>query len=88
MDIVLDVIDTFALDRLYATVLPASQAQLTANKPLLSTYNQIVSRYVPLQPSSWAIRSSWVRDDIRRQSLSLFFITWYGCFAPETKSPD
>lgn len=76
MDIVLDVVDTFALDRLYASVLPASQTQVIANKPLLSTYNQVVSRYVPLSPSPWAALSSWPRDDIRRQAISLFFITW------------
>lgn len=80
MDVVLDVLDTFAFDRAYAAVFPASQAQLALNKDLLSTYNQNVGRYVSLSPSTWAIRSSWLRDDVKRQALSLFFITW--CVSP------
>lgn len=77
MDIVLDVVDTFAFDRLYATVLPANKP---ANDELLATYNQNVGRYVALQPSRWALLSSWPRDDIHRQALSLFLITW--CVEP------
>lgn len=80
MDVVLDVLDTFVFDRAYAAVLPASQTQLALNKDLLSTYNQNVGRYVSLSPSTWAVRSSWLRDDVKRQALSLFFIMW--CVSP------
>lgn len=76
MDVVLDVLDTFAFDRLYATLLPATQAQLALNKDLLPTYNQNIGNYISLSPSTWAVRSSWLRDDVKRQALSLFFITW------------
>jgi lathosterol oxidase len=78
MDIVLDVIDTLAFDRLYATIFPVNQTQLTPSpdNDLLSAYNQHLGRYVVLQPSAWAVRSGWSRDDLRRQALSLFLITW------------
>lgn len=76
MDVVLDVLDTFAFDRLYSTVLPASATQLAVNKEAFPTYNENVNRYMTLSPSDWATRSSWARDDVRRQALSLFLITW------------
>lgn len=79
MDVVLDVLDTFAFDRLYSSLLPASQAQLALNKEAFPTYNQNVGRYVTLPASDWATQSSWARDDVRRQAVSLFFITWYAC---------
>lgn len=81
MDIVLDVLDTFIFDRVYAALLPIS-AEVLANKPivddgaLLSQYNQNVGRYIDLPPSKWAALSSWSRDDIRRQTMSLFAISW------------
>jgi len=34
------------------------------------------SKYISFEPSSWAYRSSWQRDDPYRQALSLFLITW------------
>lgn len=77
MDVVLDVLDTFVFDRLYSTFLPANLAQLAANKENFPTYNENVNRYVTLPPSHWATRSSWARDDIQRQAVSLFLIMWY-----------
>src|ERR1700712_3988518 len=35
------------------------------------------SKYISFQPSSYAYSSSWPRDDIARQAVSLFLITWY-----------
>ncbi|KAF7590321.1 hypothetical protein BBP40_002971 [Aspergillus hancockii] len=77
MDVILDVIDTFVLDRLYAAILPSSPID-----PLHTTpenhirYNQHVGIYYPLEPSRWADASQWKRDNINRQAISLFLITW------------
>ncbi|KAL2007491.1 hypothetical protein VTN00DRAFT_8929 [Thermoascus crustaceus] len=82
MDIVLDVLDTLVFDHVYAALLPIS-AETLAKKPivddgaLLSQYNQNVGRYIDLPPSKWAALSSWSRDDIRRQTISLFAISWF-----------
>jgi lathosterol oxidase len=35
------------------------------------------SKYLSFQPSSYAYSSSWPRDDVARQAVSLFLITWY-----------
>jgi lathosterol oxidase len=35
------------------------------------------SKYFSFEPSSYAYSSSWQRDDMGRQALSLFLITWY-----------
>ncbi|KAL4881561.1 hypothetical protein BJY04DRAFT_218011 [Aspergillus karnatakaensis] len=73
MDVVLDVLDTFAFDWLYATVLPASKP---GTGDIQGTYNQHVGLYVPLRPSRYVEASIWKRDNIARQSISLFLIAW------------
>lgn len=35
------------------------------------------SEYISFTPSKYAYMSSWARDDLYRQALSLFLITWY-----------
>lgn len=78
MDVFLDVLDTFFFDRLYATVLPASESVAKDAGPgSQKTYNQHVGVYYPLQPSSYVDASAWKRDDIVRQAMSLFLIAWY-----------
>ncbi|KAL5340846.1 hypothetical protein BJX70DRAFT_95947 [Aspergillus crustosus] len=77
MDVVLDVLDTFVFDRLYATVLPEQDPVLESAGPgPQRTYNQHVGLYVPLEPSSYVESSIWKRDHIARQATSLFFIAW------------
>lgn len=73
MDVILDVLDTFVFDRFYAWVIPGDIGALINASPLL---NQHVSAYYPLQPSKWAERSHWKRDNILRQSLTLFLVSW------------
>ncbi|KAI9796820.1 MAG: c-5 sterol desaturase [Piccolia ochrophora] len=34
------------------------------------------SQYLQLQPSKWAYQSAWPRDNVYRQALSLYLITW------------
>jgi lathosterol oxidase len=77
MDVILDVIDTFVFDRLYATILPVSHTGpgYTALENQ-TTYNQHVGVYFPLEPSRWVGASQWKRDHITRQALSLCLITW------------
>ncbi|PWY92632.1 copper-transporting ATPase [Aspergillus heteromorphus CBS 117.55] len=75
MDVILDVLDTFVFDRVYASVLPIGNTTLEyAFQPPL---NQHVGRYYPLQPSEWATASSWKRDYLPRQAASLFFLMWF-----------
>ncbi|KUL83656.1 hypothetical protein ZTR_11045 [Talaromyces verruculosus] len=78
MDVFLDICDTFFFDRLYATILP--RTDLPNNDTLYDTgieaYNHHVQLYYPLPASQWATSSSWKRDDLSRQAVSLFLITW------------
>lgn len=77
MDVLLDILDTFVFDRLYASVVPASLATYD-NSTLLGTshLNQNIRAYYPLEPSPWAEASYFKRDDLIRQSLSLFLLIW------------
>jgi lathosterol oxidase len=90
MDIVLEVFDTLLADRLYATLLPASLSSSTtfaskydANSTLSffsdaqSYLYEPSSRYLYLEPSKYAYMSAWPRDNIYRQAVSLYLITWY-----------
>ncbi|MCJ1342268.1 c-5 sterol desaturase [Peltigera leucophlebia] len=89
MDVVLEVFDTFLFDRLYATVLPsslASYSRIIGLKNVNSTFSSM--REIPtglptpsnylfqLEPSEYAYMSAWSRDNIWRQGLSLYLITW------------
>jgi len=73
MDVILDLLDTFVLDRFYAWALPDSAGQKGVADPLL---NQHVNVYYPLQPSKWAEASQWRRDNMARQTLTLFLLAW------------
>ena len=89
MDVVLEIFDTFLFDRLYATVLPSSLASYSRSigfKNVNSTFSSM--REIPtglstptnflfqLEPSEYAYMSAWSRDNIWRQGLSLYLITW------------
>lgn len=94
MDVILEVLDTYAFDRLYATVLPLTSSMLAmstvgdfaaSSNATWSTMARGVtpykfepaSQYFSVEPSSYAYMSRWPRDNIARQAISLFLITWY-----------
>ncbi|KAL2007194.1 hypothetical protein VTN00DRAFT_8632 [Thermoascus crustaceus] len=94
MDIVLEVWDTFLGDRLYATLVPASLSS-SITFPSDSVFNGTLSffgqpdsyvyepatKFFRLEPSKYAYLSAWPRDNIYRQSVSFFLITWiFGLF--------
>lgn len=74
MDVLLDVLDTFVFDRLYAAILPDGKA--VAGSINSDFMNQHVKVYFPLVPSSWAEASLLKRDNMARQTVSLFLMTW------------
>lgn len=86
MDIVLEVLDTFVGDYLYATLHLAHHAPYDfPNPPSNETQTeQVFSAWVykpstsvfALTPSQYAYQSAWPRDNIYRQALSLFLIVW------------
>ncbi|KAJ5894664.1 hypothetical protein N7495_006355 [Penicillium taxi] len=75
MDVILDVVDTFALDRFYAFILPDKFATGLGNNTL-SNLNEHVKHYYPLEASHWAEASAWKRDHIGRQLISFMLIMW------------
>ncbi|KAL9117153.1 MAG: hypothetical protein Q9187_006313 [Circinaria calcarea] len=93
MDVVLEVFDTFLLDRLYAILLPATSPSVasTAVKDAVKdaatatftsmreapTSYHAASQFLQLEPSDFAYMSAWPRDNACRQTLSLYLITWY-----------
>ena len=88
MDIVLDVFDTFLFDRLYATAFPRSFVAGASPKVIedatatfssmreLPTAVRSLNQFWNLEPSQYAVLSAWPRDNIWRQTLSLYLITW------------
>jgi len=83
MDVVLEGFDTYLFDRIYAQWFPASNATITTNsgdwKAQAANHSDYqfypASNYLSFPPSSWIHRSSWPRDNIWRQTLSLHLIT-------------
>lgn len=86
MDIVLEVVDTYALDYLYSAILPAHPApydlkhgasNATLDFKASSTWQYTPStKFITLEPSEAAYMSQWTRDNAYRQLITLFFITW------------
>jgi lathosterol oxidase len=87
MDVVLDILDTFVFDKLYAFLLPAKSFGLLDQDSLLD-YNRHINQYVTLSPSQYAVESSWSRDNIFRQFLSLFTTIWLVFNVPIQTSGD
>jgi lathosterol oxidase len=94
MDVILEVLDTYAFDRLYATVLPLTSSMLAMSTvgdfagSSNATWSSMAhgftpyqfepaSKYFSVEPSSYAYMSRLPRDNMARQAISLFFITWY-----------
>jgi lathosterol oxidase len=87
MDIALELSDTFFFDYVYAALLPAQPAPYNlANGGVNSTQfdwkasspwqYESSTKYLSLTPRDAAYMSQWTRDNIYRQLISLFFITW------------
>lgn len=76
MDVFLDILDTLILDRCYAFLSPDPATIYDTNTSPAVHLNRHVKIYYPLQPSKWAEASLWKRDDLTRQALSLYLITW------------
>lgn len=88
MDIALEIVDSYVFDYIYSAVLPVQPRPYDLKDGLAnsSTYDYAAAspwRFEPsnalfqLQPSEAAYTSQWTRDNIYRQAISLFFITWY-----------
>lgn len=83
MDVILELFDLAILDRVYANALPLS-ADIPGNAAnatsfLASPNNGYVYRpasaFLQLEPSNYAYASQWPRDNLYRQTISLYFIT-------------
>ena len=94
MDIVLEVTDTYLLDYAYAWLLPARPAPynfpdtVPANATVFSTWQyKPATAFFSTEPSPAAYMSAWARDNIYRQTFSLFLILWFATAAPYPLSP-
>lgn len=85
MDVVLELTDTFLFDYMYAWVLPARAAPFDypdhlSNNGTGQTFStwqyKPATSFFSIQPSQAAYASVLARDNIYRQTLSLFLITW------------
>lgn len=84
MDIVNEFFDTFLADYAYARLSPARPAPFEVHGTANVTSGQVFStwqyepatKYFSVRPSEYAYMSSLPRDNIYRQSLNLFLITW------------
>ncbi|EPE34630.1 hypothetical protein GLAREA_10324 [Glarea lozoyensis ATCC 20868] len=88
MDIALELLDTYALDWIYSAILPAQPAPYNlkdgmSNMTMADMQSASPWQYKPASniisfaPTDAAYTSQWTRDNVYRQTLSLFFITWW-----------
>jgi len=87
MDIALEICDTYLFDHVYAALLPASPAPYNLKDGVsngtfldaisLSWQYEPASQYISFQPRQAAYMSQWTRDNIIRQIVTLYFITWF-----------
>lgn len=80
MDVVLELTDTFIGDYAYAFTLPkrSTPYDFLDNTNATSSQWQFesVNPYFTVEPSKYAHMSMWDRDNIYRQTITLFMITW------------
>lgn len=86
MDIVLELTDTFIGDYAYAYFFPIKPTpydfpERPAGNATAQTFSswtyKPATQLIYVQPSQAAYRSQMPRDDIIRQLITLYFITWY-----------
>ncbi|KAI1393478.1 C-5 sterol desaturase [Hypoxylon trugodes] len=85
MDVVLELTDTFIADYVYAYAHPLKSAapydyldvaNNSTAQPLSSWQFKTSNPYFPVEPSKYAYMSAWDRDNVYRQGITLFLITW------------
>jgi len=84
MDVALEICDTFVTDYVFAALVPARPAPYDYPNFKANGTDQTFSawQYKPatslfsLQPSQAAYMSAWPRDNIYRQAITIYFITW------------
>ncbi|KAK8081777.1 Delta(7)-sterol 5(6)-desaturase [Apiospora saccharicola] len=84
MDIVNEVFDTFIGDYVWARLLPVraapyefpSATNVSAAQAFSSWRYEPATRFFSIEPSSAAYASVWTRDNICRQGINLFLITY------------
>ena len=86
MDIILELVDTFIADHIYAFVLPtrptpydfsAAHNANTTTQAFSSWTYKPATKLLYVQPYEAAYKSAWPRDNALRQLISLYFIVWY-----------
>jgi len=87
MDVALEICDTFVLDHVYAALHPAAptpydfpgfKANHTGAGQTFTSWQYSPSTHLfTLEPSQAAYLSAWPRDNIYRQFISAFALTWY-----------
>jgi Delta7-sterol 5-desaturase len=101
MDVVLELLDTYFFDRVYATILPrhsgpsfdpvstltngwmgfegnsSAWSGMGGGEVTRSQWQyKPASTWLSFSPSDYAWQSRWDRDDVVRQAVSLYLITW------------
>ncbi|KAI1378269.1 C-5 sterol desaturase [Hypoxylon crocopeplum] len=85
MDVVLELTDTFIADYVYAFTHPAKTAapynfpdvSNNATEQAFSSWKfETANPFFSVTPSKYAYMSAWDRDNVFRQAITLFFITW------------
>lgn len=84
MDIVLELTDTFITDYIYAFAYPKRLAPYdypaaanTTQQAFSSWTYKPATQFFSIEPSDAAYQSEWDRENIWRQLITLYFITWY-----------
>lgn len=84
MDIVLEVTDSFITDYIYAFAFPKRLAPYdypaaanTTQQVFSSWTYKPATQFFSIEPSDAAYQSEWDRDNIWRQLITLYFITWF-----------
>lgn len=93
MDIALELCDKYIFDHIYTALLPAQQKSYNLDNGAVNassfngssawTYEPATS-FLSFPPTEAAYTSQWARDNVYRQMISLFFITWFAppCLVP------
>ena len=85
MDVALEICDTYVLDHVYAALHPAAPASyglsdfkaINSSQPVGSWQYTPSTHLFALEPSQAAYMSAWPRDNVYRQFISCFALTWY-----------
>lgn len=80
MDVVLEAADWAFFDRFYSTVAPLTSSSYNATFGDIASFQKPyvpASKYMPLGTTDFTYTSAVDRDNIYRQFISLYLITWY-----------